>query len=42
MGGESAPVSVDESVTGQQRLLDNLSLGDSGKFFNYDGTEIPW
>jgi NAD(P)-dependent dehydrogenase (short-subunit alcohol dehydrogenase family) len=42
MGGEAAPVSVDESVTGQQRLLDNLSLGDSGKFYNYDGAEIAW
>ena len=42
MGGESAPVSIDESVTGQQRLLANLTLNESGKFFNYDGTEIPW
>jgi len=42
MGGESAPVSIDESVTGQQRLLANLTLDESGKFFNYDGTEIPW
>jgi NAD(P)-dependent dehydrogenase (short-subunit alcohol dehydrogenase family) len=42
MGGEAAPVSVDESVTGQQRLLAKIKLDDSGRFFNYDGTEIPW
>ncbi len=42
MGGESAPVSVDESVSGQQRLFANLKAADSGKFFNYDGAEIPW
>ncbi len=42
MGGDTAPVSLDESVTGQQRLLVNLKLGDSGKFYNYDGAEIPW
>jgi NAD(P)-dependent dehydrogenase (short-subunit alcohol dehydrogenase family) len=42
MGGESATVSVDESVTGQQYVLANLKLGDSGRFFNYDGSELPW
>ena len=42
MGGEGAPISVDESVSGQQRVLANLKPGDSGRFFNYDGTEIPW
>ena len=42
MGGDSAPVSVDESVSGQQRLLDSLTLAESGRFFNYDGTELPW
>lgn len=42
MGGESAPVSVDECVAGQQRLLDSLTLAESGRFFNYDGKELPW
>jgi len=42
MGGDGAPVSVDECVTGQQRLLGNLTLADSGRFFNYDGSELPW
>jgi NAD(P)-dependent dehydrogenase (short-subunit alcohol dehydrogenase family) len=42
MGGDSAPVSVDESVTGQQQLLENLTLADTGRFLNYDGSDIPW
>jgi NAD(P)-dependent dehydrogenase (short-subunit alcohol dehydrogenase family) len=42
MGGESAPVSVDECVAGQQRLFDSLTLAESGRFFSYDGSELPW
>ncbi len=42
MGGISAPVFVDECVAGQQRLLDSLTLADSGRFFSYDGKELPW
>lgn len=42
MGGESAPVSAQECVAGQQRLLDSLTPADSGRFFNYDGKELPW
>ena len=42
MGGASAPVSVEECVTGQQRLLEELKPDHSGRFFNYDGSELPW
>ena len=42
MGGESAPVSVEESVSGMRRVIDRLGPGDSGKFFGYDGAELPW
>ena len=42
MGGASAPLSVEQSVAGQQKLFDQLSLKDSGRFFNYDGKELPW
>lgn len=42
MGGESAPVSVDQCVAGQQCLLDSLTLADSGRFFSYEGKELPW
>ena len=42
MGGAGAPLTVEQSVTGQQRLLDSLSMKDTGHFFNYDGKELPW
>jgi NAD(P)-dependent dehydrogenase (short-subunit alcohol dehydrogenase family) len=42
MGGANAPVSVQECVAGQQRLFDQLTLANSGQFFNYDGAELAW
>jgi hypothetical protein len=42
MGGTSAPLSVEQSVAGQQRLFDKLTMADSGHFFNYDGKKLPW
>jgi NAD(P)-dependent dehydrogenase (short-subunit alcohol dehydrogenase family) len=42
MGGPSGKVSVEECVEGQQRILDALTPEQSGRFFNYDGRELPW
>lgn len=42
MGGEHAPLSLAESVQGQQQLLSSLTLAQSGGFFNFDGTPLPW
>lgn len=42
MGGQGAPLTVQQSVAGQQRLFDRLRLADSGRFFNFDGKELPW
>jgi NAD(P)-dependent dehydrogenase (short-subunit alcohol dehydrogenase family) len=42
MGGANAPVPLETSVSGQQRLLDALTQADNGRFFNYDGKELPW
>ncbi|MES1202163.1 MAG: SDR family oxidoreductase [Pseudomonadota bacterium] len=42
MGGPSAKVSVEKCVEGQQTLLDGLTKSQSGRFFNYDGRELPW
>jgi NAD(P)-dependent dehydrogenase (short-subunit alcohol dehydrogenase family) len=42
MGGDGAAITVETSVAGQQRLFEHLSLAQSGRFFNYDGTELPW
>lgn len=42
MGGAQAPLTLAESVQGQQALLNNLTLAQSGGFFNYDGKNLPW
>jgi NAD(P)-dependent dehydrogenase (short-subunit alcohol dehydrogenase family) len=42
MGGENAPVTTADCAQGQQKLLAGLSAAQSGKFFNYDGRELPW
>ena len=42
MGGPDALVTVDESVKGMLEVIENVSLTDSGKFFNFDGKEISW
>jgi NAD(P)-dependent dehydrogenase (short-subunit alcohol dehydrogenase family) len=42
MGGAGGRISVEECVENQQRLLDRLTTADSGRFFNYDGRELPW
>jgi NAD(P)-dependent dehydrogenase (short-subunit alcohol dehydrogenase family) len=42
MGGEQATLTTAESVAGLRNLIFQLRLADSGKFFNYDGSELPW
>lgn len=42
MGGPSAPLSVEESVAGLRRVIEQLGPEQSGGFYSYDGSEIPW
>ncbi len=42
MGGSSAPLSPDKSISGMREVIDKLGPDDSGRFINYDGSEIPW
>lgn len=42
MGGPGGKISVEECIEGQQRILDALTPEQSGRFFNYDGRELPW
>ena len=42
MGGESAILTTNKSVDGMRHVFDTLSLSDSGKFFRYDGSLLPW
>jgi NAD(P)-dependent dehydrogenase (short-subunit alcohol dehydrogenase family) len=42
MGGPDATLEVEESINGMVAVIESLSSADSGKFFNYDGQELPW
>jgi NAD(P)-dependent dehydrogenase (short-subunit alcohol dehydrogenase family) len=42
MGGPGADLTVEQSVSGLRATLAGLGAADNGKFFNYDGTPIPW
>jgi len=42
MGGDGADITVEESVSGMRRVIEDLSMSSTGCFFNYDGTTRPW
>jgi len=42
MGGPGAEITPDESVSGMLRVIDRLTMEDSGRFFGWDGEEVPW
>jgi NAD(P)-dependent dehydrogenase (short-subunit alcohol dehydrogenase family) len=42
MGGEGAALTPETSVRGLRTVLGGLRREDSGKFFSYDGSQIPW
>lgn len=42
MGGSSATVSPAQSVGGMRAKIAALTAEDSGSFFSYDGSQIPW
>lgn len=42
MGGSSAPVAVEDSVSGLRRLIASLEAEHSGRFFTFEGDELPW
>jgi NAD(P)-dependent dehydrogenase (short-subunit alcohol dehydrogenase family) len=42
MGGSSAPLKPENSVAGMRKVIEGLGPDQSGGFFAYDGSEIPW
>ncbi|MEK9970061.1 MAG: SDR family NAD(P)-dependent oxidoreductase, partial [Ferrovibrio sp.] len=42
MGGAGADIDVATSGAGLKKTIDGAGLKDTGKFFNYDGSVIPW
>jgi len=42
MGGPNATLTPTESITHLRASIEKLGFKDTGKFFNYDGTPLPW
>jgi NAD(P)-dependent dehydrogenase (short-subunit alcohol dehydrogenase family) len=42
MGGPNAALGIEESIRSVRKVLDGLTIADTGKFFFYDGREYPW
>ncbi|OJY66998.1 MAG: short-chain dehydrogenase [Sphingobium sp. 66-54] len=42
MGGPGADLAVETSAAGIRKVLDDLDLGRTGRFYAYDGTELEW
>jgi NAD(P)-dependent dehydrogenase (short-subunit alcohol dehydrogenase family) len=42
MGGSGAEISAEESVRDMRRLIEQISIKDSGRFLRRDGSELPW
>jgi NAD(P)-dependent dehydrogenase (short-subunit alcohol dehydrogenase family) len=42
MGGSDADIDNQTSANGIKQVIDGLAPADSGKFFSYDGSEMPW
>ncbi len=42
IGGDDAPLSAGESVAAMRALVERFAPAQSGRFFRYDGVELPW
>ena len=42
MGGPNALIDAETSIKGLRKVVENLSPENSGQFYNYDGSLIPW
>ena len=42
MGGDAADINAEESITGMKSVIEKVTNADTGKFYNYDGSPLPW
>lgn len=42
MGGPSAQITTEKSVKSMRRIIDPLEPENAGRFWSWDGSEIPW
>lgn len=40
--GPARGLTTEESVRGMRAVVERFSMADSGHFFHYDGSELPW
>eukprot|EP00039_Didymoeca_costata_P023310 m.6665 g.6665 ORF g.6665 m.6665 type:complete len:247 (-) comp3565_c0_seq2:120-860(-) len=41
-GGRKPPVTTHDSVKGLLSVVDNMTIDNSGSFYNFDGSLLPW
>jgi len=42
LGGEGAPLEPVESIEGVLKCIHDIKEEDTGKFYEYSGSEVPW
>jgi NAD(P)-dependent dehydrogenase (short-subunit alcohol dehydrogenase family) len=42
MGGGGATLTKPESISSMLEVIEGLTIESTGKFYNYDGVELPW
>jgi NAD(P)-dependent dehydrogenase (short-subunit alcohol dehydrogenase family) len=42
MGGSGGKIEAFESVAGMRQVIEAMTVENTGRFMNYDGTEAPW
>ena len=42
MGGSGAEITTEQSVGDMRKLIDRLTLDDTGRFLRRDGSDLPW
>ena len=42
MGGTEADLTATQSIAGLRAVIEGLDISKTGRFFNYDGSELPW
>jgi NAD(P)-dependent dehydrogenase (short-subunit alcohol dehydrogenase family) len=42
MGGAGAEITPEESVSAMRKLIERVTIADTGRFLRRDGSELPW
>ena len=42
LGGYQAPLDPTVSITGMIKVIDSLTMEDTGKYLSWNGNELPW